>query len=501
MRLPRAAGVLLHPTSLPGPHGSGDLGEDAYRFVDWLREAGQAYWQLLPLGGIGEGNSPYMSSSAFAGNELLINLAELHRHGWLAETDLEPGRDFGSRQIDFDATIAFRFDRLRLAASRFVAGSDPGQCSGFESFCRAHSRWLDDYALFRTLSEVYPGRDWSDWEAPLAKREPAALEAAVAEHGAQIEFWKFCQWCFFSQWEKLRAHAHRQGIRIIGDTPIFVAYNSAETWARPDLFEIDVDGRQSVVAGVPPDYFSATGQRWGNPLYRWEVHQREAFGWWIERIRHSLEMVDILRIDHFVGFTRYWEIPAGEPTAERGRWRPAPGEALLEALGAALGMVPVIAEDLGTVTPEVHALRRKFGLPGMCVLQFAWGPDGDPNFLPHNHARDTVVYTGTHDNDTTLGWWSKAGEAERSHLLEYLSSNAGRIGEDLVRCALASVADTAIIPIQDWLGLGDAHRMNHPGKAEGNWGWRLLDDDIADDLAPRMAHQCRLYGRERAPET
>jgi 4-alpha-glucanotransferase len=335
----------------------------------------------------------------------------------------------------------------------------------------------------------------------LAKREPAALAAAADEHRGQIDFWKFCQWSFFRQWEKLRAYAHGQGIRIIGDAPIFVAYQSAETWARPDLFELDADGRQSVVAGVPPDYFSDTGQRWGNPLYRWDTHQRDDFAWWIERIRHSLGMVDILRIDHFVGFTRYWEIPVDEPTAERGRWLPSPGEALLEALVAALGTVPVIAEDLGIVTPDVHALRRRFGLPGMCVLQFAWGPDGDPAFLPHNHERDTVVYTGTHDNDTTLGWWNVLGEAEKHHLREYLSTDGLRIDEDLIRCALASVADTAIVPLQDWLGLGSEHRMNHPGRAEGNWGWRLCEEDIGDDLAPRMAHRCRLYGRERTSES
>jgi 4-alpha-glucanotransferase len=501
MRLPRAAGVLLHPTSLPGPHGSGDLGDDAYRFVDWLREAGQSYWQMLPLGGIGEGNSPYMSRSAFAGNELLISLPELHRQGWLGDADLELERDFGPRQIDFPATIAFRFERLRRAAARFAAASDTDRRASFESFCETHSGWLDDYALFRALEDEFPGRDWCDWNPPLAKRDPAALDAAAAEYRERIDFWKFCQWNFFRQWETLRGHAHRQGIRIIGDAPIFVAYHSAETWARPELFELDDEGRQRSVAGVPPDYFSATGQRWGNPLYRWEVHRQQGFDWWIERIRHSLQMVDILRIDHFVGFTRYWEIPADEPTAERGEWRHAPGEALLEALDAALGKVPIIAEDLGTVTPEVHALRRKFELPGMCVLQFAWGRDGDENFLPHGHERDRVVYPGTHDNDTTLGWWAQAGDDIRQHLRDYLATDARHICDDLIRCAMASVADSAIVTIQDLLGMGSEHRMNHPGKADNNWGWRLLWSDIDDDLAPRMAQQCRLYGRQRKPET
>jgi len=496
MRLPRAAGILLHPTSLPGPRGSGDLGADACRFIDWLEAAGQSYWQILPLGGIGPGNSPYMCPSAFAGNELLIDLAELARHGWLDEAAIEPLPQADPRYIDYQRTITYRFERLERAARGFAARASDAQREQYAAFCEQHAAWLDDYALFMTLSRRNPGLDWCDWEAPLAKRDPAALAEAAAGNAAQIGFWKFCQWCFFRQWAALRAYANQRGIRIIGDAPIFIAYHSVEAWVRPELFEFDADGRPTAVAGVPPDYFSATGQRWGNPLYRWQSHQERDFDWWIERIRHSLEMVDILRIDHFIGFTRYWEIPADEPTAVHGCWRPVPGEALFAALAAALGPVPIIAEDLGLVTPEVHALRRQFRLPGMCVLQFAWGPDGDSNFLPHNHRPDSVVYTGTHDNDTTLGWWQGTGDVERHHLREYLASDARLVSQDLVRCALASVADTAILPIQDVLNLDGAHRMNHPGKAEGNWRWRLEWTDIADDLAPRLAAQCRLYGRE-----
>jgi len=499
MRLPRAAGILLHPTSLPGPSGAGDFGADAFRFVDWLEAAGQSYWQILPLGGIGPGHSPYMCPSAFAGNELLIDLAELARQGWLAAGDIEFEAQSNPRHIDFDSLIPFRFERLERAAQGFVAHASAGQREGYAAFCEQHAAWLDDYALFMTLSRHYPDRDWCDWDAPLARREPDALAAAAAGNAERIAFWKFCQWCFFRQWTALRAYANERGIRIVGDTPIFIAYHSVECWVRPELFEFDAGGRPTSVAGVPPDYFSATGQRWGNPLYRWDSHQQQGFAWWIERIRHSLDLVDILRIDHFIGFTRYWEIPADEPTAVRGSWRQAPGEALFAALAAALGQVPIIAEDLGLVTPEVHALRRQFGLPGMCVLQFAWGPDGDENFLPHNHRHDAVVYTGTHDNDTTLGWWQGCGDAEREHLCAYLASDGQLVSRDLVRCALASVADTAILPLQDVLNLDGAHRMNHPGRAEGNWSWRFEWSDIEGDLAPRLAAQCRLYGRERRP--
>lgn len=497
MRLPRAAGVLLHPTSLPGPHGSGDFGEDAYHFIDWLQAAGQSYWQILPLGGIGPGNSPYMSSSAFAGNELMINLIELQHLGWLSAAETASDFEREARQVDFARMIPYRMQRLALAAANFAASGDTDQKAQFDSFCAQQAHWLDDYALFMTLSKRFPGRSWSDWDAALARRDADALERAVDENSAAVHLWKFCQWCFFRQWGNLRRYANERGIRIIGDAPIFIAYDSVEAWARPELFELDAEGRLKVIAGVPPDYFSATGQRWGNPLYRWEAHQAEDFSWWIERIRHSLGMVDILRIDHFIGFTRYWEIPASEPTAEHGRWLPAPGEALLDALRAALGSMPIIAEDLGSVTAEVEALRDKFELPGMCVMHFAWGPDGNPRFLPHNHDRNLVVYTGTHDNDTSIGWWHNADEAQRQHLRDYLATSAREVNRDLVRCVMASVADTAIIPLQDLLGLDSAHRLNLPGTAENNWTWRMLWADLAGDLAQQMLEQCHLYGRER----
>ncbi len=495
-RFPRASGVLLHITSLPGPHGSGDFGPGAYHFVDWLVAAGQSMWQILPLGGIGPGNSPYMSSSAFAGNVLMIDLGDLAQLGWLGATELQPDPRFALRPLDFSAVVPFRLERLALAARRFADAAGIQQRAEFGDFCARNASWLDDYALFMSLAERHTGRDWCDWEAPLARREPRALKAAAVEHAERIKFWKFCQWRFFSQFARLRHYANTRGISIVGDAPIFIAHQSAEAWSRPDLFEFDEHGRPSVVAGVPPDYFSATGQRWGNPLYRWGAHAREGFAWWIERIRRSFELVDILRIDHFRGFAAHWEIPASEPTAIRGRWVSAPGEALFAAISAALGPLPIIAEDLGVITPDVVALRRKYQLPGMCILQFAWGEGGEKRFLPHSHERDSVVYTGTHDNDTSLGWWNTASEAERHHLREYLATDGVMANWDLIRAAYASVANGIVLPMQDLLDLGNEHRMNFPGKSEGNWTWRFQWPDVAPALAARLQRMCRIYQRD-----
>jgi 4-alpha-glucanotransferase len=494
-RFPRASGVLLHITSLPGPHGSGDFGRDAYHFVDWLVAAGQTLWQILPLGGIGPGNSPYMSSSAFAGNVLMIDLGELVLQELLTEAEIRPAERFAQRAVDFEAVVPYRLERLALAARRFAAAASPQRQAEFSEFCARHANWLDDYALFMALAERFPGLDWCDWEPALAGRDPPAIKAAGREHGGRVHFWKFCQWCFFSQFARLRGYANERGISIVGDAPIFIAHQSAEAWSRPDLFKFDARGRPSVVAGVPPDYFSATGQRWGNPLYRWEAHEQEGFAWWIERIRRSFELVDILRIDHFRGFAAHWEIPASEPTAIHGQWVKAPGAALFEAIAAALGPLPIIAEDLGVITPDVVALRRKYRLPGMCILQFAWGENGEKRFLPHNHESDSVVYTGTHDNDTSLGWWRTAPEADRHHLREYLATDGHAVNWDLIRAALASVADSTVLPMQDLLDQGNEHRMNFPGTSEGNWSWRLQWADVAPGLAARLQRLCQLYQR------
>ena len=498
MTFPRASGVLLHPTSLPGPHGSGDFGPAAYHFVDWLVTAKQSLWQILPLGGIGPGNSPYMSSSAFAGNLLLIDLAELRQRGWLDEPDLQPDAGFSDERIHFDAVVPWRMARLQKAAARFANLPSAADQIDYASFCLHHAAWLEDYALYMTLAELHAGRDWCDWPAPLARREAQALRQAGSQQAERLAFWKFSQWCFYRQWKALRAYANARGVKIVGDAPIFIACQSAEVWARPELFELDASGRASVVAGVPPDFFSATGQRWGNPLYRWSAHAAEGYAWWTERVRRIFELVDIVRIDHFRGFAGYWEIPASEPDAVRGRWQPGPGAALFHAIEAALGALPIIAEDLGQITPDVDALRHAFGLPGMRILQFAFGEDGDAGnaYLPHNYETNTVAYTGTHDNNTTQGWWAEASPALRRQVLDYLGADNDKdMHWQLIRAASASVADTVIHPLQDVLGLGGEHRMNLPGQGTGHWAWRFGWSQVQPLHAERLAHLGALYRR------
>ena len=496
MRFARASGVLLHPTSLPGPHGSGDFGAAAYHFVDWLAAAGQKLWQILPLGGIGPGNSPYMSSSAFAGNVLLIDLAELQQRGWLAAADLVPDPAFDAQRVSFGVVVPYRMERLARAAASFAATASAEERTDFEAFCKSHHQWLDDYALFMSLWDHFGHGHWSDWDAALAARERSALKAATSARAPRVAFWKFCQWCFFRQWQGIKTYANQRGVEIVGDTPIFIAYESAEVWARPELFELDERGKMTVVAGVPPDAFSATGQRWGNPLYRWSAHAKERYAWWVERIRRTFELVDVVRIDHFRGFAAYWEISADEPTAIHGHWLPGPGDALFKAIARALGPIPIIAEDLGVITPDVTALRKKFAFPGMRILQFAFGGGSDNAYLPHNFEVDSVVYTGTHDNDTTLGWWAAASATEQQHVRDVLATDAREIHWDLIRAACASVADTAIYPLQDVLGLGPAERMNFPGKGTGYWEWRFAWDQVRPEHAQRLAHLCRIFRRD-----
>ncbi len=492
MRFPRSSGILLHPTSLPGPHGSGDFGASAYHFVDWLASAGQKMWQILPLGGIGPGNSPYMSSSAFAGNLLLIDLDDLHAHGWLDAADLLPHADFKAQRVDYGLVHQYRMARLRLASSRFLADKQHYH-DEFEAFCAAEQAWLDDYALFMALAEKFAWQDWGQWEPGLAHRDKKALMKAAVDLADEIEFWCFCQWCFFRQWRKLKHYANERGIQIIGDMPIFIAYQSAEVWSRQDLFELGDDNQPTVIAGVPPDYFSATGQRWGNPLYRWQTHEQEGYAWWIKRIRMTIELVDIVRIDHFRGFAGYWEIPAAEPTAIHGRWMPGPGEKLFNAIQGALGTLPIIAEDLGVVTPDVVALLEKFDLPGMRILQFAFGGDTDNPYLPHNYRNNTVVYGGTHDNDTAIGWFDSAPQRERTFACKYLRTDGREINWDLIHAASESVADISIHSFQDVLGLG--YRMNLPGKADGYWEWRFSWEQVGPAHAERLYEITALHGR------
>jgi 4-alpha-glucanotransferase len=495
MRFPRASGVLLHPTSLPGQHGSGDLGREAYNFVDWLVAGGQRLWQILPLAGIGPGNSPYMSNSAFAGNVLLIDLHELHAQGWLSADALVPAAGLTADKIDFSVMYPFRMERLALAAAQFAAAGTDAQRDDYARFLADHKNWIEDYALFMALCEDLGWRDWCEWAPGLAKRDPRALADATARHAERIAFWKFCQWRFYRQWAALKAYANGKRVEIIGDTPIFIAYLSAEVWANQHLFELDAKGRPTVVAGVPPDFFSATGQRWGNPLYRWAAHTKDGYAWWVERIRRTFELVDIVRIDHFRGFAGYWEIPASEPTAQKGRWVPGPGEPLFKAITKALGPMPIIAEDLGVITPDVDALRKKFGFPGMRILQFAFAGDASDRFLPHNHEPDTVVYTGTHDNDTTAGWWATATEHERHLARGYLATDGHDMPWTLIRAAMSSVADTAVHPMQDVLALPTDCRMNYPGQESGWWGWRFAWSQVQPWHSGRLAELSRLYGR------
>jgi 4-alpha-glucanotransferase len=498
MRFARASGVLLHPTSLPGPHGSGDCGAAAYHFVDWLVSAGQSLWQILPLTGIGAGNSPYASNSAFAGNPLLIDLHELRQHGWLHAAEVEPTPGLLEQRVDYAQVHPYRMQRLALASRRFFelpAGDE--RLADYARFCQRHAAWLDDYALFMALSEAHGFEPWSRWPTALARREAPALAAASALHHGRIGFWKFSQWCFFRQWLELRAYANGRGVQIVGDVPIFIGHHSAEVWAHQTLFELGEDGQPTVVAGVPPDFFSATGQRWGNPLYRWEVHARDGYAWWVERMRRIFELVDVVRIDHFRGFAGYWEIPASEPTAIHGQWCPGPGADLFKAINAALGPMPIIAEDLGVITPDVEALRKRFQFPGMRILQFAFGGDSSNVFLPHHHECDTVVYPGTHDNDTSVGWWAGANEHERRFASDYLGTEGQDIAWALIRSACASVADTAIYPMQDVLSLPGECRMNFPGQSEGWWEWRMQWSQVQDGHAQRLAALCRLYDRIR----
>jgi 4-alpha-glucanotransferase len=493
----RTSGILLHPTSLSGPDGIGDLGDDAFRFVDWLADAKQRRWQVMPLGPTGYGDSPYAGLSALAGNPMLISLERLARVGLLDEATLVARPDLPDERVDFAAVIEWKRGALESA---FVAFEDHGtttQRADFDAFSRDHASWLETWAAFAAVKEAHDGLPWTDWDPDIARRRPAALAAWSERLAGRIRFHRFVQWAFFRQWQDLKGYANDRDIEIIGDIPIFVAHDSADVWANPEIFALDQRGEPTVVAGVPPDYFSRTGQRWGNPLYRWDVLADRGFDWWIERFRMSLTLVDIIRIDHFRGFAASWEVPASEPTAVRGRWVPGPGAALFHAVRERLGPCRIIAEDLGLITDDVEALRVGLGFPGMTVLQFAWGGDAANLYLPHNLARDQVAYTGTHDNDTTVGWWRSVDDAVRRHVGEYLDLRHGDIAWAFIRTVLMSQAETAIIPLQDVLGLGSEARMNLPGEASGNWAWRVPRGALDPALAARLGRLTSVYGRER----
>ncbi len=496
MKLKRSAGLLLHPTSLPGRFGIGEINEAAYHWVDILVAAGQTVWQMLPLGPTGYGDSPYQTFSAFAGNPLLIDLTRLANEGYVPHQALEEAPIFPEERVDYGAVIAWKKPLLLGAYQRFVASADPAEMATFNAFCAEHdATWLHDYALFMALKEHFGGKAWDTWPQELRRREPAALAAWSERLSSTIMAHKFLQYQFFKQWGELKRYANERGIQILGDIPIYVAYDSADVWARQELFHLDEDGHLTVVAGVPPDYFSSTGQLWGNPLYRWDVMATQSYQWWIERVRMMLRQVDIVRLDHFRGFEAYWEVPAGEETAVNGRWVEGPGAELFEALFNALGEVPIIAEDLGVITPEVEALRDRFGFPGMKVLQFAFDGDAANPYLPHNYERNCVVYTGTHDNDTTRGWFESTSERERAFCLSYLGYTPDDIAWALMRLAASSVAALAVFPVQDVLGLGSEARMNMPSRATGNWAWRLRENQLTADHVDRLAELAETYGR------
>lgn len=504
MQFSRSSGILLHPTSLPGRYGIGDLGEWAYRFVDFLEASGQSLWQMLPLGPTSYGDSPYQSLSTFAGNPLLISLDKLVGDGWLTEADVAEVPDFPHDRVDFGWIIGYHDQLLSLAYDRFKTRATPEQQNEFNTWCGEQAEWLDDFALFVALKDDNDGRPWVDWARPLALHEAEAILEALTKHHESVNEQKFRQWLFFRQWFELKAYANAKGIRMIGDIPIFVAHDSSDVWANRDLFYLDEVGNPTVIAGVPPDYFSETGQRWGNPLYRWDIMAGQNYHWWIRRVAQTLKLVDIVRIDHFRGFEAYWEIPATEETAINGRWVPAPGFSFFAALREALGSdLPIIAEDLGVITPGVQALRDDFGLPGMKVLQFAWGGRGGVNaFLPHHHAQNSVVYTGTHDNNTTIGWWYDDGEVDehiRSHVGRYLNYYVNEPNWALTHLAMMSVANTAVLPMQDVLNLGADARMNTPGKPAGNWTWRMTVDQLNNAPRQRLYDLADLYSRLPLP--
>ena len=488
MSFPRSAGILLHPTSLPGPNGIGEIGPEAHRFLDFLADAGMKIWQMLPLGPTGYGDSPYQCFSAFAGNPLLVHL---------------PGSKgvFPAHTVDFAHVIPHKQEMLQQAMAKFVPDDR------YHAFVELHAEWLADYALFMALKKAHGGVSWTEWDVGAARRDPVALEGWRTRLSASVELFQKEQYFFFTQFHALKKACTDRGIHLMGDLPIYVAHDSADVWSNRSLFQLDAAGHPIVQAGVPPDYFSATGQLWGNPIYDWDALRAQGYDWWIRRMRAAFELFDLVRIDHFRGFEAYWEVPGTDTTAVNGTWVKGPGEELFTAIAAALGPLPIVAENLGLITPEVEALRERLGFPGMSILQFAFGGDGQANdFQPHNFPRDRVVYTGTHDNDTTLGWWNSTGEGdstrdaaevarEKDYAMRYLAADGSEMNWTLMRTALASVASTVLFPLQDVLGLGSETRMNFPGRQAGNWGFRFSWDQLTPDITRRLRALVDLYQR------
>lgn len=498
MPFPRASGILLHPTSLPGRYGIGDLGLEAHQFIDFLARSEQRLWQILPLGPTGYGNSPYMSFSTMAGNPLLISLEILRDNGFLSDDDLREVPNFPLDTIDFEKVIAWKMPLLQQACSNFQDKATPLQQKEFEGFCRGKANWLEDYALFMALLEAQDGGSWVDWPDEIRNRQPAALDSWREQLRDTIFFQKFLQFEFFRQWAELKTYANTQKIRIIGDIPIYVAHNSADVWSHPETFQLDPQtGMPLEVAGVPPDYFSETGQLWGNPIYNWDHLESTHFSWWVDRVRETLAYVDIVRIDHFRGLEAYWSVPADEETAINGRWIKAPGYKLFDTIREQLGSLPIIAEDLGDIDQAVLDLRDHYGFPGMKILHFAFGSDSKNAYLPFNVDANSVIYTGTHDNNTTVGWYHQIADYERDRFHRYLGCTGPYgIAWDLIRLVMSSVANQAIIPLQDIFSLGADARMNAPGTSENNWGWRFRAEALTEDYSHRLRELVYIYGRQ-----
>jgi 4-alpha-glucanotransferase len=508
VKFPRSSGILLHLTSLPARFGIGDFGPSAFEFADFLADAGLKLWQVLPLNPTGYGDSPYQCFSAFAGNPMLISPEQLAGQGLLQASDLANLPQFPEAFVNYGAIIPYKMSILRRAAQVFFADSShPDRCA-FERFCVNASSWLDDYALFMAVKDAHHGIIFTAWEPAIRRRDPQALREWSNKLAPEIQAFKFWQFEFFRQWDRLKTYCQERSIRFMGDIPIYVAHDSADVWSHPDLFYLDANGSPTVVSGVPPDYFSATGQLWGNPIYRWDVLASTGYKWWIERLRASLALFDMVRLDHFRGFEAYWEVPGGEATAMKGKWVKGPGGKFLTALQNAFGELPIVAENLGVITPPVEKLRHQFGLPGMSLLQFAFGNDPQgPSFRPHNYSPDLVAYTGGHDNDTTVGWWNSSVGADSTRTLEDLEKERAfaqaylnfhddsEVNWVMIRAVIASIADIAIVPLQDVLGLGTEARMNLPGRVSGNWKWRYRPGALTKELSARLRSLTTLYDR------
>lgn len=498
MPLSRASGIILHPTSFPSRFGIGDLGHEAYNFVNFLRDSGQQIWQVLPLGPTGFGNSPYLAYSAMAGNPLLISPDKLRDQGWLNDQDLSNLPEFPADKVDFDLVAQFKSSLLKTAYQNFQKNASEEQQEAFQELCVSKDFWLDDYAFYMSLKEAQEGSSWHTWDEEIARRQPVALESWKKRLADEIKYHKFVQFQFFQQWDELKSYANEQGIEIFGDLPIYVSHDSADVWAHPEIFCLDGEtGQPSLMAGVPPDYFSETGQLWGNPVYKWDRLQQEDFLWWVQRIQSMLNKVDWIRVDHFRGLSAYWAVPEGETTAINGEWVDAPGQALFETINEKLGKLPIIAEDLGIITPDVEELRDNFEFPGMKILHFAFDSGRDNPYLPYNYiSPNWVVYTGTHDNNTTVGWFDKRSSEEQERVTRFLGCTCGDgIHWDLIRLAMSSVANMAIFPLQDILGLGEEAVMNRPGVGEGNWSWRYKSEMLTSEVSDRLREMTRTYGR------